>query len=485
LINTVSNRVNQQRIANVLIICITLLVLSFIPFKIISLGFLSGDDALSSAAKVVSGKDWHDIIVLRDVFKLDNHPGWHAILTAVYRITGCSTHDLVLFSVISMFLLFTAIPLIYFKRPEAWILTLLFFQLTTGLTFRLLLGRPYIIFMASILMICALWPGFEGKRPYKSFILTALAIALSTWTHASWYLFLFPFIALLASRRWRASGLYIASMGCGVVTGALLTGHPYFFIKQNFEHLFIVFGNCAYSRMLVTELQPFSGDILFLMALALILLWHNARKNKMPKLMYNPVFLLGVICWPLGFIAGRTWSDIGLVAMVYFIYNEFDELLPSLFNTEWLKRVVLALVLLAVYYIAATSDVGSRWSGLRPFPYLAEDDPKLAGMMPEKGGIIYSDSMGVFFSTFYKNPNAPWKYILGFESAMMPPEDLSIYRNIQMTFGKAESYQPWVTKMKSEDRLITCGRDDKPPEIKGLKWESPGSGIWIGLKERK
>ena len=45
-----------------------ILVLVIIPAKILSEGYLPGDDALRHAAKVVSGKPWSEILVMRGDF---------------------------------------------------------------------------------------------------------------------------------------------------------------------------------------------------------------------------------------------------------------------------------------------------------------------------------------------------------------------------------------------------------------------------------
>ena len=57
--------------------------------------------------------------------------------------------------------------------------------------------------------------------------------------------------------------------------------------------------------------------------------------------------------------------------------------------------------------------------------------PGLAAWMPEPGGIVYSPSLDVFFRTFYANPRADWRYLLGFEPGIMPREDRRILREIQ------------------------------------------------------
>ncbi len=41
--------------------------------------------------------------------------------------------------------------------------------------------------------------------------------------------------------------------------------------------------------------------------------------------------------------------------------------------------------------------------------------------------------------------------ILGLEPALMPPDDLKIYRDIQLSDGAVKTYEPWVAKMRPAD----------------------------------
>jgi hypothetical protein len=66
---------------------------------------------------------------------------------------------------------------------------------------------------------------------------------------------------------------------------------------------------------------------------------------------------------------------------------------------------------------------------------------------------------------------------------MMPPEDLAIYRNIQLNYGAYEAFEPWVKKMRPEDRLVL--RRQSKPLIKELEWDFTVSGTWIGRLPRK
>ena len=75
-------------------------------------------------AKAISGLDWDKILVIREDIKMDSHPGWHAILTVLYRATNCSADELMVFSMVSLFLIFCLVPLFFLERSESWILAL-------------------------------------------------------------------------------------------------------------------------------------------------------------------------------------------------------------------------------------------------------------------------------------------------------------------------------------------------------------------------
>ena len=77
-----------------------------------------------------------------------------------------------------------------------------------------------------------------------------------------------------------------------------------------------------------------------------------------------------------------------------------------------------------------TSDLNSRWTKPDVAVSLGDGTSRLDGWMPEPGGILYSADMTIFYQTFFKNPNADWKYILGFEPTFMPAEDFDIYHKM-------------------------------------------------------
>jgi hypothetical protein len=88
------------------------------------------------------------------------------------------------------------------------------------------------------------------------------------------------------------------------------------------------------------------------------------------------------------------------------------------------------------------------------------DTPEKAAWAPGKDGIVYSNQMAVFYTTFYKYPDAPWRYAIGFEPGLATPDNLAVYRNAQIDTGFG-AYKPWLAKMKREDRLVIYNGADR------------------------
>lgn len=477
--------ISQSKHSNIirpLVFCLLVAVIGIIPCRIIGYGYMPVDDANRHAAKVVSGKDWSEILVLRDDVKMDNHPGWHAVLNVFYKATNYNTDQLVDVSVISMFILFSLVPLVLLNRPEAWSISLLIFAVAgPSLIHRLLLGRPYIFTMSVLLVLCFLWPRLRiQKLPYTFLIILTLLMAASTWIHCAWYLFFLPVICFFMAREWRAGILSGLSTAGGIVIGASFTGHPYLLLKQNILHVIRAFGNHDLQHVLVGEFQSSRGDIIMVIVIAGMLIWRKVRGAWDPKIIDNPVFILAVTGWILGFVSNRFWLDWGMVAAIAWITLEFQDVLRDKINHLSWRRALLTICILGTLYIAVTNDSESRWTGNLNIKYLHLDNPEHAPWLPGPGGIIYSNSMGIFYQTFLKNPHAPWRYILGFEPAIMPGEDLKIYRNIQRNFGHFSTFEPWVKKMKYEDRLIINHNPDSEPRIRGLEWKLITGNVWIG-----
>jgi len=187
----------------------------------------------------------------------------------------------------------------------------------------------------------------------------------------------------------------------------------------------------------------------------------------------------------LGFFSKRFWIDWGMPAIAVWMALEFDGFIGSKVDILSLRRVGLTFLLGAVAYLFLTTDADSRWSGCRSLDYLSAEDPEQKPWLPGPGGIVYSDDMTVFYQMFYKNPHADWRYILGYEPGLMPPEDLAIYRNIQRNFHTCKSFEPWVRKMKPEDRLVLRGNPEHKPKIPELEWNYTALGTWAGRLPKK
>jgi hypothetical protein len=113
---------------------------------------------------------------------------------------------------------------------------------------------------------------------------------------------------------------------------------------------------------------------------------------------------------------------------------------------------------------------------------LTQDDPQLAGWLPDQGGTFYDADMFFFYETFFKNPNADWRYMVGNEPALMPEEDFDIYQRILLNNRDPRAYLPWVEKMRPEDRLALRGTFGPPP-LPQLEWKY-ACDLWIGRLPR-
>ena len=79
----------RPRLVVIIVSCLFVLALLLISLRVISYGYIPGDDAMRHAAKAVSGKGWGEILVLRPEITMDSHVGWHKILEFIYQMTGC------------------------------------------------------------------------------------------------------------------------------------------------------------------------------------------------------------------------------------------------------------------------------------------------------------------------------------------------------------------------------------------------------------
>ena len=464
---------------------IVVLVILIIPLRIISYGYLPADDALRHAAKAVSGKPWPEILVVGPIFQIDHNFGWHLILRQIHLSSQCGTEGLVLFAVVALFVLAAGSPLPWLRRPEAWLVVLTAFGLASDIIGRFAIGRPFLLTIAGLMTILFFWER-HGTAPPRWWtpIWVALLIAFCSFVHGVWYLWTLLIAAFCLARQFRWAVVLTIGWLAGVTLGAAITGHPVAALAQAVEMAQRAFAMHITQRTLVTEFQPSGGTIFGLIIMGgLVIQRQLARLNARP-LTADPAFWLACLGWVLGFKAGRFMEDWGWPALMVLATCDLQLLLQARFAVDSFKRLALTAALAVIAFLAITNDAGSRWTYNLTQQYLTPDNPDLNGWMPEKGGIVYSADMSIFYQTFYKNPHGDWRYILGYEAALMPKEDFEVYHKILWNFGDAKAYQPWVDKMRPPDRLIIRGGRSSAPNIPQLEWEYGVSGIWIGRTPR-
>ena len=470
---------------------IVILVILAIPLKIISYGYLPADDVMRHAAKAVSGKPWPEILVTGPAFQIDHNYGWHFLLRQIYlRIkSDHAAHDaenLALISMVALFVLagWSALP--WLKRPEAWLIALLAMALTSDILGRFLLGRPFVLTIVGLLTMLFAWQA-HGTSPPKwwTAVWMAAVVAVCTFVHGVWYLWALPVAAFFLAGQFRWSGLLLVGWVAGALLGASFTGHPFVCLGQAVVMASRAFGLHTTQRTLVSEFQPSSGDVMALIILGGLLILRQMAGLKARRLSANPAFWLAVLTWVLSFKATRFTEDWGLPALMVLIACDLQLLLEARFAADSLRRLGLAVILAAAVFLAATNDGGSRWTYNLTQQYLTTaEHPELKGWMPDKGGILYSAEMTLFYQTFFKNPTGDWRYILGYEPALMADEDFQVYHKVMWNLGDAKAYEPWIKKMRPEDRLIIHGSRGAPPNIPQLDWEYGITGTWIGRVPR-
>ena len=461
---------------------IVILVVLAIPLKIISYGYLPADDALRHAAKAVSGKPWPDILVMGPAFQIDHNFGWHFLLRQIYLRDKCGAEGLALFAVVALFALVGWSVLPWLKRPEAWLIALTAAVLASDVPLRFLIGRPFILTIAGLLTILFAWQA-HGASPPKWWTAAWMAalIAICTFMHGVWYLWALPVAAFFLAGQFRWGWMLVAGWLAGVFLGASFTGHPLESLYQALVMASRAFAMHTTQRTLVTEFQPSSGEVLALIILGGLLILRQLAGLKARPLTSNPAFWLAALTWVLSFKAWRFTEDWGWPALMVLITCDLQLLLQTRFAPDSFKRLALACGLAAMTFLAITNDRGSRWTSNLTQQYLTTaEHPELKGWMPEKGGVLYSPDLTIFYQTFFKNPDGDWRYILGYEPAFMPDEDFKVYHSILWNFGDAKAYEPWVDKMRPQDRLVIRGGRGSPPNIPQLEWEYGVSGIWIG-----
>jgi hypothetical protein len=330
----------------------------------------------------------------------------------------------------------------------------------------------------------------EERWPRAMLGAATIAFALANWTHGSWYLFALPLSCVALARQSRAALRLTASWATGTVAGAMLTGHPLGFLWHTVKNAYLTTGGALSVPSMAVELRPSQSSPLALLVVLGVLLWRRVRGSVAAAPLREPPFVLAAACWVLGLVAERFWIDVGWLALLVWLAEEVQGFLEAGRSAGEASRLALVAAVGVSAVLVLGANVQGRWDRphdpQRPFlsTYLSEADPEQAGWLPDPGGIFYSTDMRLFFRTFYRNPAAPWRYILGFEAALMPPEDLAVYKAAFEHPGDAAPYEAWVRKMRPADRLFVVHPADDPPPIAGIEWHQVLRGLWSGRLAR-
>jgi hypothetical protein len=459
-----------------------------LPWRIIQAGFLPPDDALRHAAKAISGKPWSEILVMRPDIALDHNPGWHWILGGLHHALGWEASSLVAFSVVALFVALALLPAVGLKRPETWVASLALAMLVFPyFAPRAFIGRPLLVTMAVTLFLLWQWsrPDLPAK-PKGKVALSVLLVALSVWVHGSWYLLALIPIAFLLAQAWRPGLILLGCWAGGSLLGALLTGHPWAFLKQAVFILFLSLGQQAPLRSMVGEFQPLplASSYPALLIVGAVLVGRKLARLPMAGVGRDPIFWMAAIGYGLGFWVLRFWLDWGIPALALWVALQTQEFLDPWFARQpWLRLGFIAFAVV-VLFVPVGSDREGRWSQYGAFEALNARQPAHADWVPDPGGVLYNVDLSVFYETFYRNPNGNWRYILGFEPSLMRPEDLVVYRDLWQSGNAIKACAPWIQQMTPADRLVLRADPRIRPAIRQLEWFYAVTNTWVGRKPR-
>ena len=191
-----------------------------------------------------------------------------------------------------------------------------------------------------------------------------------------------------------------------------------------------------------------------------------------------------------GIPRGSFLGGLGYAAVAVWLALQLDDWMVEKWPAESGRRLLLCALIVAPFFLASTSDLKGRFTRGLAEPYVDASDPALKGWMPEGDGIFYSADMAFFYDTFYHNPTGNWRYILGFEPALMPDEDLKILRTMQWNHWNWPTYDPSIKKMPASRLEIPSSMQPDTGTgmaLRGdghLDWPQAGGGelrTWMSL----
>lgn len=444
--------------------------LALAALKIVDYAFIPPDDALRHAATAVSERSYTEVVLFaEDVPAVDTTPGWHTLLRFLHRFVGLDKYGLVSFSVFILFLVVVAAPLVLLRRPEAWgIALLLGVVVNPGYSVRLAFGRPFLLTTTALVVFVLVWDRLTAHpRDRRTLALCAAAAVVATWLHSTWFLLYAVPLASLFSGRRRASASLFLAVSAGVVVGALLTLQPVAHLTYPVIHVWKTMGTTP-APFRTSELQPFSGDALYVFLLLLLLVGRATLPELKELSLRHAGFLTVLGGWVLGFVASRFWTDIGLPALLAVAALALQRILEARTARGSAERWVLGGAVAAALFLAISANHARRWeaSPLFRVRYFQEHPEEMASWLPGPGGTMYNTETRAFHTFYFAYPDAPWRYVLGPEQGIMPRDDREVLQAIYDGQGW-DAYEPWVERLGPDDRIFFT----IPPGVEPPRWE--------------
>ncbi len=343
------------------------------------------------------------------------------------------------------------------------------------------MGRAFGFTIFALFSFWALWPlVVEERRLKPTLAAIALLAAGSTWVHGAWYLLALPVGATFFSGHWRASARFAGAIAIGIFAGALITFHPFEHLWHQAHNLLGVIFRTDSLQNPVGEFQPNPVRIPLVLFFSIHMLMRLFNRDWKGVPLNHPAFLLGLICWILGLKMARFWYDWGILSMVFWYALEWQKILEiRVLHNAW-RRLLFSLLLCCAFFTALGHNQFNRWSVNTTLDYAyLKDSNAFQDWLPGENGLVYSNSMGVFFNFSHLFPESSWSYVLGLEPAHMNKDNVQIFRAYRKN-RDLRDLRPWAAKLRPQDRLILFTGSAKTPPLPQLEWQFLPPQCWIG-----
>ena len=481
-----SNITKTLNIEKLTAIIILLAVFVYIPYKILSFGYRPTDDTNRHIAFSQTNQTWSDVLVIEPSLSADHNAGWHFTLRTLHKYLGLNKEKLLTIIVVGMFLAFNLTGSLLSSNIASWsIVLLIMFVFDRGIFFRVLSGRPFIISSITALVLYKLWfiESFQQIKTSNKYLITLIFIALAVWLHGTWYTFLILPIALLLSGKLKKSIELCLIILISTVIGSYLTGNFSQFLYFHYANTINIFSEKVYNWQLVSEFAEGNVQIFEIIPTAfIIILLIYSKKITLNELSKDPLFIMVLLCWMLSIKVTRIWFDWGLIALMFWLSYKITDLIKEMQSIK--KPVFRWTLFLFIIVSLIVFLANSEWDNHQKRKSFSVDfsNPKFAEYKPLEGGIIYNDAMEHFYYNYFSDHEGKYKYVLGFEPAIMLPENRKIYREISYSGFHYTSYKPWIDKLTLKDRIFTSS--DIRLNYPELDWIMAGQKLFIG-KRRK